>query len=114
MSKKYLSAVISILICTVFLCFIVSAATIIDSGNSDDNLTWKLDNEGTLTVSGTGAVSGMPWYDYCDSIKTVIIENGITSLRNCAFFECHNLEKVFIPPSVIKIDGPLERSIRDY
>lgn len=88
---------------------------IIDSG-IDFTQTWTLDNEATLTLSskvGTGVNHipddfGQSWHDYSDIIKTVIIENGITCLRNCAFFECHNLEKVFIPPSVIKIDGPYE------
>ena len=89
---------------------------IIDCNTFPNNITWIFDNTGTLTVCGTGTIT--PWHNrgpydntwaaYNDSIKTLVVETGITGLRDTAFFVCHKLEKVFIPPSVIKIDSPYE------
>ncbi|MBP0972879.1 MAG: leucine-rich repeat protein [Oscillospiraceae bacterium] len=69
--------------------------------------TWKLDDDGTLTISGTGKMSYLfkaPWEDYADSITKVIIEDGITSIGQYAFFGCHNLTSVTIPDSVTSIE----------
>ena len=41
-----------------------AAATIVDSGTCGSNLTWTLDSEGTLTISGEGEMDGYlssPW-----------------------------------------------------
>ena len=38
----------------------VSAAT---SGTCGDNLTWTLDDAGTLTISGTGAMANYEYYE---------------------------------------------------
>lgn len=61
------------------------------------NLTWKLDSEGGLTVSGTGRMknydygsSKSPWYENRSSITSVIIENGVSSIGNNAF-ECSSI-----------------------
>lgn len=61
-------------------------AEYVDSGTCGDNLTWTLDDEGTLTISGNGAMtdwsstSFIPWYYYCSSIKKVTIDNGVTRI----------------------------------
>ena len=77
------------------------------SGTCGDNLTWTL-NGGTLTISGTGAMknyssSTAPWYSSRSSIKTVIIEDGVTSIGNYAFYECSGLTAITIPNSVTSI-----------
>jgi len=53
-----------------------TAAQIIDSGSCGENATYTLDSEGTLTISGTGAIEGVvfgkSWdkqYDYKDLVK---------------------------------------------
>ena len=65
------------------------ASTILYSGTCGENLTWVLDNEGTLTISGTGTMEdyfdGAPWYDYRTDIISVVIESGVTSIGNWAF-----------------------------
>ena len=60
--------------------YTASAADIIDSGTCGDSVTWTLDSEGTLTISGTGDMdinSGAEWLVKPDAIKKVVIENGV-------------------------------------
>jgi len=72
-------------------------------------LTWKLNqNTGILTISGEGDMPDYiwaPWFDYRDSIKTVIIENGVTRIGGGAFYFHKNLKTVIIPNSVKSIRG---------
>ena len=65
---------------------------------------------GKLTISGTGAMYNYdydfePWFDYKKSITSVVIENGITSIGNDAFFDCTSLKSISIPDSVTSIGG---------
>ncbi|MCD8019850.1 MAG: leucine-rich repeat domain-containing protein [Clostridiales bacterium] len=87
----------------------VNASTVV-SGTCGDNLTWTLDSDGLLTISGTGAMpeitytSDIPWYDYRESVITLIIEEGVTGISQYAFLNCTNLVEVTIPASVTSID----------
>lgn len=71
-------------------------------------LHWTLTNGGVLTISGTGDMMNYTtedrpsWNDYNDNINTVIIENGITSIGNYAFYESNALT-VYIPDGVTSI-----------
>lgn len=72
----------SILPATVFAADIVASGYCGGEGDGTD-LTWKLDSEGVLTISGTGAMrntggSNAPWFYY--SFEQVIIEDGIITL----------------------------------
>ena len=106
------------------------------SGTCGDNLTWTLDDSGTLTISGTGAMEDYnpntqnyaPWGTYSenDTIKKVIIRNGVTNIgdqafRNCvalksieisetvtgigwaSFFNCKGMQSIIIPGNVLSI-----------
>ena len=61
------------------------------TGSCGENLTWSLDESGTLTVSGTGEMAdytadgGQPWAGYSAQISSLIIENGVTKLGAFAF-----------------------------
>ena len=96
----------------------VQAITVNDdiTGTCGDNLTWTLDSEGTLTISGTGAMTDwesyslVPWGSNADMIKTVSIENGVTSIGKYAFDYCSNLTSVTIPNSVTSIGDYAFRS----
>ena len=103
---------VSLLALLAALCclFTVSAAAADapTSGTCGENLTWALDTTGTLTISGTGAMEefdyyGAPWIQNCDSIKTVVIENGVTTIGRSAFCWCPSLTSVTIPKSVTSI-----------
>ena len=84
-------------------------AVVVISGTCGGALTWKLDSKGTLTISGTGAMtdytkSGVaPWNKDCEEIRFVVIENGVTTIGEYAFENCTLLESVVISDSVEKI-----------
>lgn len=80
------------------------------SGTCGDNITWELTGDGTLMISGTGAMDNNSswdedrfWNDLKPHIKSVVVEEGITYIGNYAFYECANLENVTIPKSVTEI-----------
>ena len=79
----------------------------IASGTCGKNLSWALDTEGVLTISGSGEMADFnpiaPWYSYRDQITTIRIENGVTSIGQNAFNVCSNLTDVSIPDSVASI-----------
>ena len=86
---------------------IVDSGTCGAEGNNGDNLTWTLDNEGVLTISGTGAMKdwnwkGSPWYKNKD-IKSVMIEDGVTSIGAFAFGDCSSLTNIELSNSVTSI-----------
>ncbi|MBR5514991.1 MAG: leucine-rich repeat domain-containing protein [Clostridia bacterium] len=85
--------------------FTVSAET--NSGTCGENLTWTLDNEGTLTVSGTGDMfdydiigNVSPWGT---DIKKVVIGPGVTSIGAYAFSSCYSLISADIGDDVVSI-----------
>ena len=83
--------------------------TIVASGTCGDNLTWKLDDEGTLTISGKGAMTewvdsdSAPWKTYSNTINKVVIQPGVTSIGKEAFSWCKNLRSITIPEGVTSI-----------
>ena len=85
---------------------IVASGTCGAEGNNGDNLTWILDDEGVLTISGTGAMANWendsPWHENQD-IKSVMIEDGVTSIGHNAFFRCSGLANITFPNSVKSI-----------
>ncbi len=63
---------------------------ILYSGSLGDNLTWTLDEEGTMIITGMGDMIDGSLY-YQNDIKKVIIEDGVTSIGACAFENCRIL-----------------------
>ncbi len=68
-----------------------------------------LDQFSALTVSGAGATGSysaktdLPWHDYADTIKTIIIEDGVTQIGENFGTDYARLEYVVIPRSVTQI-----------
>ena len=82
---------------------------IYDSGSCGENVTWTLTADGTLTISGTGAMtdytydSRSPWYSCRTYIKRVVMQQGVTSIGDHAFWDCSGLTSVTIPDGVTSI-----------
>ena len=82
--------------------------TTVDSGycGADDggeNLRWTLDNNGVLTITGSGAMKDYPryenqrpdWYlNHKDSIRSVVLDNKITHIGDYAFDGCTSIKSV--------------------
>lgn len=79
------------------------------TGMCGNRAVWLLDNNGTLTVSGFGDMDNwesgdlVPWKNYKDSIRAVVVSSGVTSVGERAFDGCLSLETVNIAESVVKI-----------
>ena len=86
------------------LCMLVAltseifAADIVASGycggeGDGKNLTWTLDSEGTLTISGSGKMkdyysNNAPWQENGTAIKSIVFSSGITNIGNYSFYCC--------------------------
>ena len=81
-------------------------------GAQGDNLTWELSCDSVLTISGTGMMATYipmlgdgvaPWKEYIQSIASVRIEEGATSIGRGAFVNCSNLSEVNIANTVVTV-----------
>ena len=84
----------------------VAPTTMESEGTCGDDVTWTLDDDGTLTISGTGHMEDRDDYYsrwVMKDITSVIIQEGVTSIGNGAFNGCSSLVDISIPNSVTKI-----------
>ncbi len=116
MTKRFLSSLFIALIVVIALSVSAFAADIVDSGycggeGDGTNLSWNLDSDGLLTISGTGEMKdyttiyepdNSPWIS--DSVTSVVIENGVTSIGEFAFMYCSALTNIVIPDTVTSIE----------
>jgi hypothetical protein len=91
----------------------------VSASGKTGNLTWKITEAGDFTLSGTGAMpnykrideskpidetdTDAPWNKYKASIKSVTIDDRITSIGDFAFFYCSGLTSIAIPDKVTSI-----------
>ena len=68
------------------------------SGTCGENATWRLDN-GTLTISGTGAIKGDSLNWHAGSIDKVVIEEGITDIGDNCFARLY-VKEVSLPTTL--------------
>ncbi len=109
--KKLLSVMLAAAMCitTVPLQYMpaYAAETSKKSGTCGKNLTWVLDDSGTLTISGTGKMrdgwryGNTPRERY--AVKAIVIEESVTSINDYAFMECSEAKTVSIAKSVTSI-----------
>ena len=81
------------------------------SGQCGDDIRWVLDDRGTLTITGTGAMYDYgyvwngkewediptPWFGLRDQIRKVVVGKGVTYIGTEAFGELYNLTSVSLP-----------------
>ena len=120
--RKLFVAIATILLICLSLGFALAA-----SGSAGDGITWNIDSEGALIISGEGKMDkSASWTSYrrditsveiaegittisddafygCDSIKTVLLPSTLTRIGDRAFYGCKDLESITIPASVTKI-----------
>ncbi|MBQ7961765.1 MAG: leucine-rich repeat domain-containing protein [Clostridia bacterium] len=79
------------------------------SGTCGDNLTWTLDSDGTLTISGTGPMedypgwSDTPWFSAKDNISKIVINKGVTTIGDYAFATLQGVTAISIPEGIVSI-----------
>lgn len=81
-------------------------AGVVASGTCGENVTWVLDNKGTMTISGNGPMricDSMLWRSVKGRIVCVEIEHGVDSIPEEAFSECTELRSVKLPESLSQI-----------
>ena len=89
------------------------------TGSCGDNVTYTIYSDMTMDISGTGAMTDYAGYyddlvdkiividrennDYWTQVKTVKIQEGVTSIGAYAFAYCEELTSLTIPSSVTEI-----------
>ena len=84
---------------------------IIGSGTLSSTVSWRLLENGSLTVFGTGVIPNYyeetpPWSSRADMIASVTIEEGITTVGYNAFVDFPLLTSVSIPSTVTAMHDP--------
>ena len=85
-----------------------------DTAYCGDDLIWRLDDDGTMTVSGSGDMwdfgyDQAPWCQRTSEIKQLCLMSGVTSIGNYAFVNCPNLNSASLPASLTRIGEQLFR-----
>ncbi|MBR1630012.1 MAG: leucine-rich repeat domain-containing protein [Lachnospiraceae bacterium] len=85
-----------------------SAAETGNCGKDGSNVTYNLDPDGTLTITGTGEMMDFSYgkgfrNTIKNEIKKVIIQNGVENIGEYFFYGCEYLKEVTMPNSVSTI-----------
>ncbi len=95
MKTRLLSLMLVLLMTLSLIPFDALAETAAENscGSEGNNLTWALDENGVLTISGQGDMADYseetpaPWADCC--IDTVNLDEGVTGIGDYAFSSCY-------------------------
>ena len=83
---------------------------LVASGSCGTDVKWELREEIVLilTISGTGEMenfelSNQPWKEYAANIEEIVIEEGVRSIGDYAFYNCSSILSITIPDTVTTI-----------
>lgn len=88
---------------------VAASSNVVAEGTCGQGVTWVLTEDGTLTVSGNGAMDDYPgsdfrpWVNLDDKIYSVVIKDGVTRVGARAFSNVWNLTSIKIGDSVTEI-----------
>ena len=88
------------------------------SGTWGDNIAWSYTTDGTLTLSGTGAMENSEVYEYLDGVQAriypwtglrgritnIVIEDGITTVAKDAFEGFKKAENLYLSKDIVEIE----------
>jgi len=127
--KKSFYVTVVFLISFMLLLFVKkdAIAANITASNTYDGITWTLDDDGTVTFTGSGtiekdevlkdksglvtdivikdgvtAIGDKAFYEF-NQLTNISIAESVTSIGDDAFYDCRSLESISIPDSVKKI-----------
>ena len=75
---------------------------VVASGSCGENVSWSVNDEGTLRIYGKGELEYyvrlpfVPWRGYASSIRTIVIEDGVSGSGGYAFSEMQSIESIYI------------------
>lgn len=100
------------IILMILLCICAYAETVI-SGTCNDDISYSLDENGVLTVSGQGEipnynltgdwrnqVTTAPWGAFREQVTSVVVDEGITSIGVYAFAGMTSMRSLTLPDSL--------------
>ena len=113
--KRWISLCLVLVLLTGPVATAVRAAGGVRSGTCGSGVCWELDGEGTMTVSGNGAIRDFmienwngwdyaPWYDFRGEILRLVVEDGVTGIGASAFRSCGQLVSVSLAASVAYVN----------
>lgn len=110
--KKILSLFFALCIAVCTWAEVVASGTCGAEGN-EENVTWSLDDEGTLTISGTGKMFVYEptgewdvcplWSGYKDDIHRIVVEDGVTNAAS--FYRLREITEVVLANTVEDIEN---------
>ncbi len=106
---------LALCLCALLL-FLPGRAEAAGTGTCGDNLSWTLDENGVLTISGSGDMmtftgeyddgdyyTDNPWYYRRSAIRSIVFTDGVASVSDGAFSNCANLTSVSFPAGFTSI-----------
>ncbi len=79
------------------------------TGTCGTGLRWTLRADGTLVISGSGAItdfkssSASPWYAFRTLIKRIVFDGAVTRIGDYAFYRCGETAAPTFPDSLVSI-----------
>ncbi len=112
--KKLLATISATVIAVTALSGYITTTYAVDkyptSGKIGNGAEWFINSDNVLVIYGDGEMTrpsdGWVWntLGYTNEINEIVIENGITTAGEMAFYYLYNSSKITLPPSLTKVD----------